>query len=281
MLKERERSFEMEHTGLLTISDFAELSRTTRDTLLHYDRFDLLKPAYRGENNYRYYSKNQIELVDVIRTLQKLGMTLEEIKEVKDRRTPELAEAVFREQIEIIDKKIDDWVRARKLLLTLQKIISSVSDIDENVITIQFMPAEAIVLGDINDYSRGRTVADALLSFYRDMSSKYPDLDIDYPVWGTFSQEQIKRGECEWPDRFYFFNPEGHDRRHAGLYALGYTRGWYGKNNQLFVRMKDFIEKNGYEICGDAYEEYPLNEFFLTEIDNYLVKAIIPVREKR
>jgi len=45
----------MPENGMFSISDFAKYSRTTRDTLLHYDRIGLLSPATRGENNYRYY----------------------------------------------------------------------------------------------------------------------------------------------------------------------------------------------------------------------------------
>ena len=270
----------MPESGLLSISDFAEFSRTTRDTLLHYDRIGLLSPVLRGENNYRYYSSSQLAIVNVIRTFQQLGMSLEEIMALRDRRTPELANKVFERQIEEIDKKIEEWVRARKLLLTLKKAINSVSNIDEKEITVKFLPAEAIVLGDLNDYSRDRTDYDALLSFYHDMNRKYPDVDLNYPVWATYSQERLKQRDWRHPDRYYLYNPEGYDRRPAALYAIGYMRGGYRPNNDLYELLTDYIEKNGYEICGDAYEEYPLNEICATSDKDYLIRVMITVREK-
>ena len=271
----------MKCSGVFTISDFAKFSRTTRDTLLHYDRIGLLSPELRGANNYRYYSCSQLAVINVIRTLQEFGMALDEIKALKDRRTPVLAEEVFANQIEEIDKKIGNWVRARKLLLTLIKSIHSVSNIDERAITIQFLPAEAIILGDINDYSRGRNDYDALLSFYHAISEKYKELDLNYPVWGTFSEERIKRGDWVWPDRYYFYNPEGHDRRPAALYAVGYMRGGYGQGDELYKRLIDYINNNGFEICGNAYEEYPLNEVCISKDKNYLIRVMITVREKK
>ena len=269
----------MHDDGLLSISDFAKFSRVTRDTLLHYDRIGLLSPASRGENNYRQYSGYQLAVVNVIRTLQQLGMTLEEIKKLKDRRTPELTNEVLGYQIEKIDKTIREWIRARKLLLTLRKTINSVKSINESKITIQFLPAEAIIMGDLNDYSQGKTFYDTLLSFYRTVSEKYPDLDLNYYVWGNISEERIKRGDWAGADRFYFYNPEGHDRRPAALYAIGYMRGGYDQGDALYRRLVDYIDRNGFEICGDAYEEYPLNEVCITEPNNYLMRVMITVRE--
>jgi len=269
----------MSESGLLSISDFAEFTRTTRDTLLHYDRIGLLSPVSRGENNYRYYSSSQLAIVNVIRTFQQLGMSLEDIRELRDRRTPELADLVFKRQIKEIDDKIEEWVRARKLVLTLRKTIHSVSNVDENVITVKFLPAEAIVLGDLNDYSRDRTDYDALLSFYHDVSFKYPDIDLNYPVWATYSQERIKQGDWDHPDRFYLYNPEGYDRRPASLYVIGYMRGGYSPNDELYLRLVEYINKNGYEINGDAYEEYPLNEICATDDNDYLIRVMIAVKE--
>ncbi|MCL1805790.1 MAG: MerR family transcriptional regulator [Clostridiales bacterium] len=271
----------MTQTGLFSISEFARYSRTTRDTLLHYDSIGLLSPRARGDNNYRYYSSRQLAGVNLIRTMQGLGMTLTEITDLKDNRTPEIVEKLFEQQIEKIDERIDNWIRARKLLFTLKKSIESTIDVDEKEISIKFLPAEAIVLGDLNDYSRGRDDYDALLSFYQGINRKYPDIDMNYPVWGFFSEERVKKGDWVWPDRFYLNYPEGHDRKPAALYAIGYTRGGYGQNGALYERMLAHIDRNGFEICGDAFEEYPLNEVCVSDPDNYLIRLMIVVREKR
>ena len=270
----------MPENGLLSIRDFAEFTRTTRDTLLHYDRIGLLSPVSRGDNNYRYYSSSQLAIVNVIRTFQQLGMSLEDIGRLRDRRTPELANMVFEKQVEEIDKKIEEWVRARKLLLTLRKAINSAANIDENIITVKFLPAEAIILGDLNDYSRDRTDYQALLTFYQDINLKYPDLDLNYPVWATYSQDRLLEKDWNHPDRYYFYNPEGYDRKPAALYAIGYMRGGYSPNGDLYERIVKYIDENGYEICGDAYEEYPLNEICANDDKDYLIRVMITVREK-
>jgi len=271
----------MSDNGYFSISEFAEFSRTTRDTLLYYDRIGLLSPMSHGENKYRYYTARQLALVNMIRTSQALGMSLDEIKELKDHLSPEFVDRLLSRQIEKIDTKIEEWVRARKLLLTLQKSIHSVLNVDESAITVQFLSAEAIVLGDLNNYSRGKNDYDALINFYRTIYAKYPDIDLNYSVWGFFSEERIKQGDWVWPDRYYFYNPEGPDIKPAALYAVGYTRGGYGQSDELYKRVIDYIDKNGFEICGPAYEEYPLNEICVPQQENYLMRLMITVREKK
>lgn len=267
--------------AFFTVSDFAKLSRTTKATLHYYDTIGLLSPLSRGlDNKYRYYSRGQLAVVNVIRTLQAFGMSLSEIKTLLDRRTPGFMDEVFTQQIDRINEKIDELGRAQKLLFTLRKSIHSVENVNEDAITIQFLPAEAIVLGDLNDYSQGKDSYSALISFYNAISKKWPNLDLNYPVWGVFSEDRIKRGDWVWPDRYYFYNPEGRDKRPAAFYATGYTRGGYGQSDELYKRMIDFIDKNGFEISGDAYEEYPLNEVCISDDATYLMRIMITVREK-
>jgi len=271
----------MTENGLFSISEFAKYARTTRDTLLHYDRIGLLSPSSRRENNYRYYSANQLLTISVIRSLQQLGMSLEEIKELKNRRTPELSEEMLEKQIVEIDEKIDEWTRARKLLHTLRKMIRSVKNVEEDMITVVNMPTEAIILGDLNDYSKGRMFYDAFLDFYHNMSNFNTKLDLNYPVWAIHSEENIRQGNFYQPDRFFFYNPDGHDKKPAALYAISYKRCGYGDTSDIYENFISYIDNNNYEICGYIYEEYPLNETCIAEYDNYVLRIMAPVREKK
>lgn len=270
----------MNRRDSLSISDFAKLSRTTRKTLLHYDKIGLLTPMTRGDNKYRYYSIGQIAGVNLIRTMQELGKSLLEIKTLKKERSPKNTSKVLEDQIEGIDEKIEDWIRARKLLYVLKQTIDAVTDVDEDLINVQFLSAEAIVLGGLNDYSRERNEYDALLSFYEDIDTKYPNMDTNYPVWAVYSKDRVCHGDWRWPDRYYMTNPEGYDRKPAGLYAIGYLRGGYGQSSNLYKRLLEYIDNNDYEVYGNAYEEYPLNELCIPSEDDYLMRILIAVQKK-
>jgi len=57
-------------------------------------------------------------------------------------------------------------------------------------------------------------------------------------------------------------------------------RGGYTPNGKLYTKLIDYINNNGYEICGDAYEEYPLNEICAIDAKDYLIRVMITIRDK-
>ena len=248
---------------------------------MHYDHIGVLKPAFRGENNYRYYSPEQMSDVNLIRTCLSLDIPLHAIVSLHKSRTPESVAEILERQGMLIESKIEELARARKLLHTLKKTISSASLVVEDTIITKYLQPEAIVLGELTDYSQGRTNYSALASFYSDCAERYPDMDLNYPVSCMFTEYQIKQRDWLWPERYYMHNPEGYDKRPGSLYAIGYTRGGYGSGTILFERLIEYIDANGLEVCGPAYEEYPLNEISICERNNYLIRIMITVREEK
>jgi DNA-binding transcriptional MerR regulator/effector-binding domain-containing protein len=265
--------------GIFSISAFARYSRTTKDTLLHYDRIGLLSPSIRKENGYRYYSPAQLATMNVIRILRDVGLSLAEIKGLIDSRNPENFDVTFDEQIAKIDKKIDELSSTRELLKTLRRNIHDGLAIDEKSMSINYLPESPMFVGEINDYSDGKDDFDAVNVFYKKTSEKYPDLNLNYPVWGLFSEEKIKKRDWKYPDRFYFYHPKGDEKRDAGEYAIGYFRGGYGQSEKMYSRMLTYIEEEGYIICGDTYEEYILDEISISDDTNYLIRLMVNVKK--
>ena len=70
---------------MLTIGEFAWLCQVTVETLRHYDRVKLLKPAYLDKfSGYRYYSLDQLPRLNRILALKNLGLPLKEIARMLD-----------------------------------------------------------------------------------------------------------------------------------------------------------------------------------------------------
>ena len=267
----------MKTTQIFTSTEFAQFARTTRDALLHYEELGLIKPNARSKGNRRQYSYSQLATVNLIHICQSLGMKLTDIQTLIENRSPELIYKLLAEQIKCIDGNIEDWRRARKLLCVVMDTIHSVRDVDESGITVQWKPKQAITLGEQNDYSGDRDNYDALDSFYQHFHKKHPHMDMNYPVWGLFSEERIKQRDWHWPDKFYFNDPGGTDERLAGFYAVGYKRGGYGQTSDLYERMLEYISYHNFVICGPTYEEYPLNELCINDDKNYLMRIMITV----
>ncbi len=265
----------------MSVNDFAKITRTTSATLRYYDSIGLLSPMVRGDNKYRYYSMKQLSLCNAIRFLQKIGVPISELQSLSRHRTPELAKQLVIQKIAELKTKREKLDNEHRILNTMLQSIQSGLDADEQAIEVRFFPSAPIILGEPNDYSGGKTDYDALRDFYHAMHDKCADAEygMHYPVWAVFSQERIINGDWRYPDRYYFFNPGGKDQRPAAMYAIGHMRTGYGQAATLYRQMISYIAKNGFEVCGNAYEEYPINEICSTDDTNYLLRLMITVRE--
>ena len=106
--------------------------QVTIKTLRHYEQKGLLIPDEVDEwTGYRYYSIEQMQKLQTIRDLQRLGFSLDEIKDLYDSYscTPtidqltekiEETEAQLRQLIARRDRLID-WRNARKQMTTMEK----------------------------------------------------------------------------------------------------------------------------------------------------------------
>ena len=266
-------------SGLLSIGELAKFARVSRTALIHYDGMGLISPVERGDNNYRYYSPHQVTTTNLVTTLQELKVPLKEITKYIKHRTPESIISLFSEQSKQIDQNIQELLRAQRLLLALRDIIEDGLSVNEEEIKVEWCEEEAVLIGPQIDYSDGTTIEDAFLNFYRHCHAKDKELDMNYPVWAIFSEERLKSGDWIGPDRFYFKKPDAPDKKPAGLYLTGYTRGYYGESIALYKRLMAYMEEHDLEICGPSYEMFPLNEISIADPLNYLMRISIRVKQ--
>jgi len=67
------------------ISEFAELTGLSKETLRYYAEVKLLEPAFIDpKNNYRYYDDGSIFLATLLTKLRKLGFTIQEMISVME-----------------------------------------------------------------------------------------------------------------------------------------------------------------------------------------------------
>ena len=116
----------------LKIGEFSRLMQVTVKTLRHYEQKGLLLPDEVDEwTGYRYYSIDQMQRLNTIRDLQRLGFTLDEIKELyeDDSHTPSIrqldakikdTEAQLQQLIARRDRLLD-WRNSRKGMKTMEK----------------------------------------------------------------------------------------------------------------------------------------------------------------
>jgi DNA-binding transcriptional MerR regulator len=268
----------MNDEGLISIGEIARYARISRSALIHYDRLGLISPIKRADNNYRFYSSRQLQSVRLVATLQDIGMPLKDIAKLLQRRTPENILHMLKTYDAQVGRRIAKLQQTQALMRTLKEAIAGGLAANEDKMDLTHMQEESLLLGPQIDYSSGKSIEEAMLEFYAFCNDYDDSLDLNYPVWGVFSEQRIKNRDWNRPDRFYFRMPGAPDRKPAGLYLTGYTRGYYGSSDELYKRMLAHIEEKGLEICGPAYETYPLNEISVADSNHYLMCVSISVR---
>ena len=103
-----------------TVNKLAKLSGVSVRTLHFYDEIGLLKPAFHGENNYRYYEQEQLLLLQQILFYKEMDMPLNEIRDIIYNETFDKIEALLSHK-KIIEQRIE---HSKNMIKTIDQTIS-------------------------------------------------------------------------------------------------------------------------------------------------------------
>lgn len=70
---------------LYSSGEFAKLTGVNKRTLHYYNEIGLFRPEIIGENGYHYYTCFQFTELELILTLRKIGLSIDEIKDYSSR----------------------------------------------------------------------------------------------------------------------------------------------------------------------------------------------------
>lgn len=103
-----------------TVNKLAKLSGVSIRTLRFYDAIGLLKPAYYGDNHYRYYEDEQIMLLQQILFYRELGLSLNDIQRIISSDDFNKIDALISHK-QILAQSLD---RTKKLINTIDQTLA-------------------------------------------------------------------------------------------------------------------------------------------------------------
>lgn len=107
---------------LYSVSEVSKLTGVTIKTLHYYQKIDLLTPAYIGENKYRYYSEDEINVLQEIMFYRTMDIPLSRVKEL-------LVQNVSKDRIQILEEQLaiahDKKNKMDQVIQTLEKTINA------------------------------------------------------------------------------------------------------------------------------------------------------------
>lgn len=142
---------------LLRIGQVSKLYGISIDTLRHYDRKGLLKPIVDDQNDYRYYSLEHLDILEMILVGKYMEIPLDQMKERIDSENIHGYLSMIKEQKELINEKkrlldqLDEYAEdMSKLLTTISNFendytFSTTSSLKEINLTIYKIDLETLL----------------------------------------------------------------------------------------------------------------------------------------
>ncbi len=265
--------------NLMKISEFSLLSGISRKLLIYYDKYGILHPAYTDTNNgYRYYSAKQFETASVIVSLRQAGMSLDDIKNYLNKKSP----MRLYNLLDVQEKKIEEQIRQLnniKEMIMARKRHTDIGMLSKpDMIYIKYCHEETIFIGHripkIFDYD---LIWRETIEFFN--TCKQNNIPLGLPVNAI---TDINKRECLFPSYFYCILQSQKGRKNnaikkktAGDYLICTAYAPYNNTKPIYERLFKYIEENNLKTEDIAFEEYLTDE--LTEEDNnkYLLRISV------
>lgn len=272
----------MNHKNYLYSSgEFAKLTGVNKRTLHYYNDIGLFCPEIIGDNGYHYYTCFQFAQLELILTLRKIGLSIEEIKEYITRLSDESFSQMMEKKKKLIDESIKQLLSAQAFLEQKAERLKLGMKSEDGAIELCTLPQRKIVLSspisgkyDENDFS-----------IAAEFSLRLKKLFHLYDSFGSrISSEDIRQNHFERYTSFFAYCPSASEIYDeilpAGKYLRAFCIGSWGKLPHIYQKILSYASEHNLTLTGYAYEE-GLNEMSLNAQNNYITMITIPVSENQ
>nr|WP_263314143.1 MerR family transcriptional regulator [Mammaliicoccus sp. Marseille-Q6498] len=272
----------MKNINHIPISEFASLTNISRQTLIYYDKIDLFKPDYKNEIGYRYYSVKQIEFINVITLLKDLGMSLKEIKQYTQDKSPEYFLNLMHQQKKTIQQQKEKLNHNEMVIDEKIQSIREAIQTDFETITMHHLEETTFYISDnISNVSE----LDFLISinhFVEELKSHA--LYSSQPIGVITNRREILKHEFNNYTYLYVKIPNKY--RHfenaitlKGSFLVGYHVGKDNGIKKSYKKMLKEIERLNLTIGQYVYEEYVFDSVIKNNENEYITKIMIEIEK--
>lgn len=240
---------------MFKIGEFSKLSNTTIQALRYYEKIALLAPAYTDpESGYRFYQSRQLSILNSIKVLQQVGLSLEAIKEILAKDDLTTLDFYFQQRETEIQLELES-IQQKKQLLTLLKNQKEGINMKNYNVQLKTIPARKVISlrKVIPTYQEeGKLWQDLYAEFQKqkvqmsnpplgitffhdpDYKENNPEVEIQSQIVGDYQDA----GEVK-----FFEAPE--------IQIASVTfQGSFDQMPQVTTALGEWIEANGYRIAG-------------------------------
>ena len=264
-----------------TTGEFAKICNVKKQTLFHYDDIGIFSPEIMGENGYRYYSFQQIEVFENITMLKELDMPLKEIKRYLDHRNPQNLITLLSEKEKELDEKIKELQWIKNYMGAKRDATKEGMQAQGGVVTYRELPEEYLVTTEYDGEESDLTLAAALKKHYNYCHALGMYI---LPTAGSIlPTDEIPVTEFYYQYKYLYTkvkNPEIYPDimvKPAGTYAVIYHPDGYNTAHKSYRLLMDDIAAKGFTADKYFYEDNILDELSMFGYENYMLKISVRV----
>lgn len=269
----------MEKSKYLTTGELARIAHVTKNTLFHYDKIGLFSPEIVWENDYRYYSVHQIEVLNAIVMLRELGTPLKEIRTFLNGRNPQkLLELLEREEKQIQEqivrlKNQNRWIREKR------EKVKNILGVETHKIYVRQQPETYYVISNLEnmtDTAYAEKVTELTEAYEsRNHNNCYEigniqqTSDICQGIYDNYRNVAIAMKQKPKKMKYYCMP--------AGEYLVAYHIGHWKNIGDAYKRMMEYAGENRLELSGNFMEIYAVDSLMAEREEDYVTEISVRI----
>lgn len=207
-------------------------------------------------------------------------MSLDGIREYLAYKSPQKLISILAEQENILEKQVQKLSKIKEMIRSRIEQTNKGVQVDADRIFMERQSAENLFLGptlpDKYDLDYGWTY---LPDFYAACNAK--DFQLGFTVGTMVSHKNLLKRLWSKPSHYFYRLPDGQYEsfftKPEGNYVIGTDYADYGQVTLLYQKLMRYIEENKLQICGNAYEEYLIDEIAEENPNRYLLQIAVQV----
>lgn len=261
------------------INEISKLYGIGIDSLRYYERLGILQPR-RDTNGYRLYSLKEIYKLNIIRDLRTLDFSMKQIKEYLDHQSIGNTLDLLNKEQEFIHGQI---ATLRKREMILQKRIEDLhaaASIVPGGFSVLTLPQRPCVR--LNETITRDEEMDLLIKrIHSRYESKILDLGTQ-SIGASIAREDIEAGKRNVYYSVFFILEQAVEECDFliphGVYISCFYRGGYLQNLDRIQEAFTYAAENGYEVIGDPFELYRVDNRDTVDEKEFLTEIQVPVQ---
>lgn len=263
-----------------SIGEASKLCNLSKKALRYYDELGLLSPDVVGESGYRYYSRETLLRIPVLKYFKQMGFTLEQMKDfVNGSSYPEML-SVFKKQVEDLleeNQRINE--QATSVSDWYDLIIEANSVIELNSVEVAVKYVNAMDYCCL-DQPYNPCHMDAIINIEFTNFIESIDNEITGPVWRRFDswREKVenKVGVMKMIQKAIRPVPPEHAFHFEGGMMLScYHIGAHGELGRTYEKIAKWASIHGYKLFEGSYERYVTDYWTTLDQEKHVTEVLI------